>query len=50
LTVRVYVPVGVEVAVCTFIADGPETEMELGLNVAVAPDGNPVTDIVSVAL
>ena len=43
-------PVGVVASVCTVIVDVPEPTMELGLNVATAPEGNPVTDIVAVAL
>jgi len=47
---REYVPFGVLPAACTVSVDVPEPERELGSNVAVAPFGNPVTDIVFVAL
>jgi len=50
LIVRVRVPFGVPQEVFTVKVDVPEPERELGLNVAVAPFGNPVTDIVFVAL
>jgi hypothetical protein len=48
--VSVYVPGGVEVEVATFMVEVPELVIELGVNVAVAPVGNPVTDMASVAL
>ena len=41
--VNVYVPVGVELVVVTLSVDVPEVVIEAGLNVPVAPAGNPLT-------
>ena len=40
--VRVNVPVGVVLAVVTDIVEEPEPATEVGLNVALAPDGSPL--------
>jgi hypothetical protein len=37
------VPVGVELEVFTAKVEDPEPETELGVKLAVAPEGNPVT-------
>jgi len=39
--VKVYVPAGVVLAVVMAIVDDPEAVTELGVNVAVAPEGRP---------
>ena len=43
LIVNVYVPVGVVDAVLTVSVEVPEPVTEVGLNVPVAPVGNPLT-------
>jgi hypothetical protein len=41
--VRPYVPTGVDASVVTFIVELPEAVTELGVKLAVAPVGSPVT-------
>ena len=41
--VSVKVPAGLLPAVVTVSVDGPDPEMDVGTNVAVAPEGNPLT-------
>ena len=43
LTIRLYVPVGVELAVLMVTTDDPEPVTEGGEKLAVAPDGSPLT-------
>ena len=50
LTLNVYVPTGVFFAVETVIVEDPEPLTELGLNVAVAFAGNPLTLNITVPL
>lgn len=38
-----YVPAGVEVLVLTDMVDDPEPVTEVGLKLALAPEGNPLT-------
>ena len=41
--VSVYVPAGVEVLVLTDMVDDPEPVTDVGLKLALAPEGSPLT-------
>jgi len=50
VTVSVNVPAGVLAAVAIVKVEEPDVEIEAGLNAAAAPDGNPLTDRLTVSV